>query len=65
LIITGLGATALETRSASINVHAVPLAGRSIAPAPQPQPGNPQQQQQPEMAAVDLDIPAFMRRRIR
>ena len=35
LIITGLGATALETRSASINVHAVPMAGRSAAPAPQ------------------------------
>ena len=63
LIITGLGATALEARSASINVHAVPLAKRSVAPAPQPQPANPQEQ--PEMAAVDLDIPAFMRRRIR
>ncbi len=63
LIITGLGATPLETRSAAMHAPSIPAAARGAAPMPQPQPVA--QQAQPEMAAVDLDIPAFMRRRIR
>ncbi|MBI4926588.1 MAG: cell division protein FtsZ [Anaerolineae bacterium] len=74
LIITGLGATPLETRPAdprqlpmneqrspSFAEPVRPSLRHFIPPTPQPEPAEAQH----EMAAADLDIPAFMRRRMR
>jgi len=59
LIITGLGATPLDTHPSLNRVQSVP--SRPTAVAAQTEPS----QEQPELASVDLDIPAFMRRRLR
>ncbi len=59
LIITGLGATPLDTRPSQPRIQAAPI----HPPMPMVQPEACQEQ--PELASVDLDIPAFMRRRLR
>ena len=64
LIITGLGATALDTRPRPLRALHSASAARSAAPAPAGAP-EPDNNRSCEMAATDLDLPAFMRRRIR
>ena len=59
LIITGLGATPLDTRPNLNRVQSAPSRPTAVAAQPEPP------QEQPELASVDLDIPAFMRRRLR
>lgn len=62
LIITGLGATPLDARPAPARMQ-MPVKPTSIPTSqvisPEPKPTSD------EMAAVDLDLPAFMRRRVR
>jgi cell division protein FtsZ len=63
LIITGLGATGLDTRVNIPRVQSAPV--HASAPAQMQEHISTQGKPQPELAAVDLDIPAFMRRRMR
>jgi cell division protein FtsZ len=65
LVITGLGATPLEASMA--NKKPQPVVAAVAAPCPAPQPVAVAQMPQMELAAAsgDLDLPAFMRRRIR
>jgi len=59
LIITGLGATPLVTSPAPAARVTAPEASRPVSSVPQAA------SEPAEMAAVDLDLPAFMRRRVR
>jgi len=59
LIITGLGATPLVTSPAPAVRVTAPEASRPVSSVPQAA------SEPAEMAAVDLDLPAFMRRRVR
>lgn len=59
LIITGLGATPLVASQAPAARVTTSGASRPVSSVPQPA------SEQVEMAAVDLDLPAFMRRRVR
>jgi cell division protein FtsZ len=65
LVITGLGATSLEASMA--NKKPLPVTAPITAPCPPAQPIAVAQMPQMEMVAAsgDLDLPAFMRRRIR
>jgi cell division protein FtsZ len=65
LVITGLGATSLEASMA--NKKPLPVTAPISAPCPPAQPIAVAQMPQMEMVAAsgDLDLPAFMRRRIR
>jgi cell division protein FtsZ len=63
LIITGLGATPLDTRPA-VRVQAAPLQAAAAQPTAAPQASHAETTVM-EMAATDLDLPAFMRRRVR
>ncbi|MDR3572480.1 MAG: cell division protein FtsZ [Anaerolineaceae bacterium] len=66
LVITGLGATPLENSMPSRKPQQVVAQVAAPCPAPQPVPAaQPLPQMELAAASGDLDIPAFMRRRIR
>ncbi len=65
LVITGLGATSYEEKQPAVNRVFEPVPDIVTPPAPEPPPSPNKSQVEMIASPVDLDVPAFIRRRLR
>ncbi len=65
LVITGLGATSFDERQPPVSRYIEPVHEIEAPPIPEPQPAPPKSQVEMIASPVDLDVPAFIRRRLR